>query len=345
MALFVTFVDKFYVDMDKGNKIWMAVVNVFAASKKAGSLWETIQKELESKNVPFHTRMTGRSGTAAEITFDACVVRYRSFISVGGDGTVHDVLNGIASFIDWSIHSGTSVDFSDFTIAVVPVGSGNDWIKSAGVPKDISKAVGLIASGAYKRQDVVRASVLDPSCQEKAVPVVVSYMMNVGGIGIDARVCERVNMKKSQGYRGKKLYVSALIHAIRHRSSSRAKVFCDDVQIFDGPYLSMAFGVGKYSGGGMRQTPEAVMDDGLLDMTIIPELPFRRIAVEAPRLFTGTFLKVPELVAAKGKSITVQPYDMASAEPVEVDGEVIGKAPVRFDVLDSQVNVVAIKQD
>ena len=52
-----------------------------------------------------------------------------------------------------------------------------------------------------------------------------------------------------------------------------------------------------------------------------------------------------ELVAAKGKSITVQPYDMASAEPVEVDGEVIGKAPVRFDVLDSQVNVVAIKQD
>ena len=93
----------------------------------------------------------------------------------------------------------------------------------------------------------------------------------------------------------------------------------------------------------MRQTPEAVLDDGLLDMTIIPDLPLARIAREVPRLFTGSFLKVPELVAVKAKSITVWPMAGSSAEPAEVDGEVIGKAPVRFDVLDDRINIVVGK--
>ena len=90
----------------------------------------------------------------------------------------------------------------------------------------------------------------------------------------------------------------------------------------------------------MRQTPEAVLDDGLLDMTIIPDLPLGRIAREVPRLFTGSFLKVPELISTKSRSITVYPGDSSCAEPAEVDGEVIGKVPVRFDVLDSQINIV-----
>ena len=90
----------------------------------------------------------------------------------------------------------------------------------------------------------------------------------------------------------------------------------------------------------MRQTPAAVLDDGLLDMTIIPELPLLRIAREVPRLFTGTFLKVPELVVTRAKSITVSPCGGSSAEPAEVDGEVIGKVPVRFDVIEGGIKIV-----
>ena len=90
----------------------------------------------------------------------------------------------------------------------------------------------------------------------------------------------------------------------------------------------------------MRQTPAAVLDDGLLDMTVIPDLPMHRIALEAPRLFTGSFLKVPELVVSKSRKILVVPSDMTEPQPVEVDGEVVGNAPVRFEVLDTQINVV-----
>ena len=324
------------MDVSDRSKIWFAVINGYAASKKASSKWTKAEERMRAKGVVFHGSRTGKAGNAMELTFDACMAGYRRFIAVGGDGTVHDVLNGIAAYVDG--HDSDS--FSDFTLGVIPVGSGNDWIKSTGVPKDICKAVDILEASVVRTQDVVRLSVLDFDALPQKKELAVSYMANIGGIGIDARVCEKVNALKTQGKRGKILYVTSLLRAISERKPALARVECDGKTVFDGAYLSMAFGVGKYSGGGMRQTPAAVLDDGLLDMTVIPDLPLRRIAREVPRLFTGTFLKVPELVVSRAKVVTVIPYDMGCSEPVEVDGEVVGKAPVEFRVLESQINIV-----
>lgn len=320
--------------------IWFAVINGYAASRKAGAMWKKAEELLNEKGVRFHGTRTGKAGNAAELTFDACLAGYRRFIAVGGDGTVHDVLNGIAGFVDWCKASGRSVRISDFTLGVLPLGSGNDWIKSLGIRHDISAAVDVIMRGATSRQDVVRVTSLDPACLPQEREVSVSYMINVGGVGLDARVCESVNAKKKEGKRGRILYVTSLLEAISRRVPSDVKVFCDGREVFDGAYLSIAFGIGKYSGGGMRQTPEAVLDDGLLDMTIIPDIALGRIAREVPRLFTGSFLKVPELTVCKGKIFTVLPYGNVSGEPVEVDGEVIGKSPVRLEVLEDQISIL-----
>lgn len=89
----------------------------------------------------------------------------------------------------------------------------------------------------------------------------------------------------------------------------------------------------------MRQTPSAVLDDGLVDLTVIPELPMKRILREVWRLFDGTFNKVPELVTGKYKEVVVYPVG-GQAEPIEVDGEVVGRGRARFRVLDSQINIV-----
>ena len=326
------------MDVAERSKVWFAVVNVYAASKTASGLWEKAEARLKDKGIVYHGNRTGRSGNAMEITYDACMAGYRKFVAVGGDGTVHDVLNGIAAYVESMKDYSTGLTFDDFTLGVIPLGSGNDWIKTLGIPNDISKAVDVIAGGCVSRQDVVQVGIVDPA--DADLHVFDSYMANIGGVGIDARVCERVNAKKKEGKRGKILYVTSLLHAIRHRKPAGARVECDGVTVFDGNYLSMAFGVGKYSGGGMRQTPAAVLDDGLLDITIIPDLPLGRIAREVPRLFTGTFLEVPELVVAKAKTVIVWPHEGSSAEPVEVDGEVIGRAPTRMDVLEDQLNII-----
>ena len=315
---------------------WMAVVNVFAASRKAGSIWKNAAVMLEEAGVPYKARFTGGELNATALSRKSAAEGYRNFIAVGGDGTIHDVLNGIGEYVA----SAEGVSFSDFTLAVIPVGSGNDGVKSVGVPRDIREAVRLVAEGVRRKQDVVKVSVLDAADLE-AEPLTVSYMANIAGVGLDARVCEIVNRKKEQGKRGKKLYVSALLYCIRHRVPVRASIVCDGVEIFNGKYLSIAFGTGKFSGGGMRQTPLAVIDDGLTDVTVIPDIPLMTIAKEVPKLFTGTFHKVDVLTQARCRKVTVIPAKEADAEPVEVDGEVIGRAPVTMEVLEGQLTVVA----
>lgn len=315
---------------------WMAVVNVFAASRKAGSIWKNAAVMLEDAGVPYKARFTGGELNATALSRKSAAEGYRKFIAVGGDGTIHDVLNGIGEYVA----SADGVSFSDFTLAVIPVGSGNDWVKSVGVPRDIREAVRLVAGGIRRKQDVVKVSVLDAADLE-AEPVSISYMANIAGVGLDARVCEIVNKKKEQGKRGKKLYVSALLYCIRHRVPVRASIVCDGKEVFNGKYLSIAFGTGKFSGGGMRQTPLAVIDDGLTDVTVIPDIPLMTIAKEVPKLFTGTFHKVDVLTQERCRKVTVIPAKEADAEPVEVDGEVIGRAPVTMEVLEGQLNIVA----
>ena len=317
--------------------IWLVVVNVFAASRKAGSVWKKAAVMLDESRVPYKVRFTGGEDNAIEISRKASAEGYRKFIAVGGDGTVHDVLNGIAAYVYSPDTSHASI--SDFTLGVIPVGSGNDWVKSTGVPCDICQAVDIISEGHTGLQDVVRTDVLDPSDLNSA-PLAVSYMANIGGVGLDARVCEIVNRKKEQGRRGKKLYISALLYCINHRVPVRAKIICDGQEIFSGKYLSIAFGVGKYSGGGMRQTPLAELGDGKVDVTVIPDIPIWTIAKEVPRLFTGTFHKVDVLTMAQCREVLVLPDGGADAEPAEVDGEVIGRAPIRLTVLQEQIRVI-----
>jgi diacylglycerol kinase family enzyme len=333
------------MEIPVNNDIWYAVVNIFAASKKAVGKWNIAEQKLREDGIDYVAEATGHHGNARTLTRDACVKGYRKFIAVGGDGTVHDVLEGIMLYLE---KVGEESALSDFTLAVIPVGSGNDWIKTAGVPNDVVKAASLFRTGRVSRQDVVKVSLLDPETfpQEKVLKA--SFMANVGGVGLDAMVCKMVNAEKRRGKRGKRLYVSALLYHIIHRVPAFARVICDGEQVFAGAYLSMAFGIGRYSGGGMRQTPAAVMDDGLLDMTIIPDLPIMKIAVEAPKLFTGKFLTVSELVTSRSRSIIVVPYDESlpcahvCGGPVEVDGEVVGNAPVKFEVLPSQLKVLTL---
>ncbi len=334
------------MEVSDNHDIWFAVVNIFAASKKAGKMWRRAEKVLRHDNVPFTSRRTGANGNAMNITCEACNEGYRKFVAVGGDGTIHDVLEGIMFYIESRNLVGDAVSLSDFTFAVIPVGSGNDWIKTTGVPHDVAKSAALLRRGHVSRQDVVKVTLLDCSALPEEKTFRIAYMANVGGVGLDARVCEKVNKEKKRGKRGKVLYVKALLYHILHRKPAFAKVVCDGKQVFEGSFLSMSFGIGKYSGGGMRQTPEAVMDDGLLDMTIIPDLPLLKIAREAPKLFSDKFWTVRELITSRSRSILVIPCGTDGkpvvGEKVEVDGEVIGRSPVKFEILPSQLNILTV---
>lgn len=317
---------------------WIIIVNVFAASKKAGAYWSRTESLLKAGSVDYKCFITGVDGNACDLAREAAKAGYRRLVAVGGDGTVHDVLNGIMEYVDGPDASADGVSLNDFTLAVLPSGSGNDWIKSTGVPKDISEAVKMFVNGSFIRQDVARVQTLDGY----GATSIRSYMVNIGGTGIDADVCRVVNVNKKLGYRGKILYVTALLRCLAKRRPVAVRVLCDGEVVYDGNILSIAYGIGRYSGGGMRQTADAVLDDGLLDVTIIPDLPLMTIARKAPRLFTGTFTKVKELVVSRCRKVEVVPY--VNCPYTEVDGEVIGQIPLCVEVLDGQLNVLGVKR-
>ena len=169
---------------------------------------------------------------------------------------------------------------------------------------------------------------------------VVSYMANVGGVGFDANICHQVNFEKNSGKSGKILYLKVLVSNVLRCKPFRCRVVADGKTIFEGDSLSIAMGVGKYSGGGMMQVPDAVMDDGLLDVTIIPVLPIFKIIRAVPTLFSGKLLSSnPELIFARCANLTVEPLDGPGVR-VEVDGEVIGNIPISVDRLPGQLNVL-----
>lgn len=327
----------------ENNGEWYVVVNPHAGSGKTSREWISASEMMSSRGIPFVCNETGCKLHATEMAYTAAEEGYRKFIAVGGDGTVHEVLSGLACAIGDAIRNSSDVKLSDFYLAVIPIGSGNDWIKSHGIRHDISTVIDLIDRHSFSLQDIAKVTILESLHENgflsRTVPGPFTYMLNIGGTGLDAKVCERVNLQKSQGKRSRLLYVNSLIYNLIHHKSSKVRVECDGTVVYEGDCLSIAFGIGQYSGGGLRQTPDAVTDDGLLDYTIIPKITFADVLRYGPALFDGTFSKVPVLTVGRCRSVVVTPLS-GDMVPVEVDGEVLGSLPVRIDVLPQKINVL-----
>lgn len=301
---------------------WICIVNPLAGSGKTISDWKKAEAELTENGIPFQMRLTNYKYHAMKIAYGAASKGHRYFLAVGGDGSVHEVFNGILQFCDEA-----GVDPIEFYLGVIPIGSGNDWIKSTKIPKDVIFAVGLISARSFDVQDVIKVETSEG----------VSYMLNVGGTGFDAHVCQRVNRQKERGKRKPRIYASALMHTIRWIRPFNARVETDNGEVFAGPMYSLALGNGPYSGGGMRQVPKAVLNDGLLDYMIVPKIPVKTIVKEAPRLFKGNLDESREVVMGKCRTITVTGD---RADIVEVDGEIKGNLPLKVSVTGKHINIL-----
>lgn len=308
------------------DKIWYAIVNPHAGSGKTISEWVRAQKILRREGVNYTYSETRRAGHAEELAREAASRGYRRFVAVGGDGTAHELFCGIMHY--YEENPGTRL--SDFILAVIPIGSGNDWIKSHGIPHDTEEVVRLLKAESFGLQDVVRS--VQPSGR-------VDYVLNVAGIGFDSRICSIVNDQKANGEAGKLLYAKALMRVIRNFYAFPIRVDVDGTELFSGECYSIAFGVGKWSGGGMRQVPDAVLDDGLLDMMIVPKMKISTLLPKVPRLFNGTLGQTREVIFAKGKVMEIMPLDQ-NPETVEIDGEIVGEVPIRFETLPEQITVL-----
>ena len=298
---------------------WYCIINPHAGSGKTMPQWAIAEKILTSSSIPYKTSLTNYKYHAEKLAYEAAGRGYRKFLAVGGDGSVHEVLNGIVRYAE---EAGVAPE--EFTLSVIPIGSGNDWIKSLGIPHDTKVAVDLLTRGSFARQDIVRVETSKGTC----------YMANIGGVGFDSHVCDRVNALKEQGKRGKLIYLGALLYTMFHTKAFHARIVADGVCVFDGDAYSVAFGNGRYSGGGMRQVPMSEIDDGLLDYMVGPKAGLLKLLTQIPRLYNGTVNESGLLHTGRCRVL-----EMEGENIVEIDGEVVGSLPLRLTMTGRQLCV------
>lgn len=301
---------------------WYCIVNPHAGSGKTMSEWTIAEQTLTELNIPYKTSLTNYKFHATKLAYEAGLHGYRKLLAVGGDGSVHEVMNGIMKYCD-----ETGTDPEMFWLAVIPIGSGNDWIKSTGVPHDTQAVVDLLASNSFDKQDVIKVEAGDTVC----------YMTNIGGVGFDSHVCLRVNRQKERGKRSATIYATALMHTIRWIRALKGTIKVDGNVLYNGDFYSIALGNGRYSGGGMRQVPKAVMNDGLVDVMVVPKLPVRTLLKEMPRLFNGTLAESKFVLMSRGTVIEVS---ADRDDVVEMDGEIEGNLPLKVSVTGSSINIL-----
>ena len=302
------------------------IVNPRAGSGKTMYEWLPAERKLKRLGIPCDIALTDHKRHATALAQQAAAEGYRRIIAVGGDGSLHEVFNGICRWC-----AATGVPTEEFLLGVVPIGSGNDWIRSLAVPNDTIEVVDLIRRNSFGRMDVMRV---------KSSGGRTAYMANIGGMGFDSHVCKRVNTQKESGRRGKLIYLNSLRYTIFNLKSINISVVADGEVVFTGLCYSVAFGNGRYSGSGMRQVPLAVLDDGLLDYTIIPKTPLLKVVKELPRLFNGTLHQSVYVISGKCRSLQIVPMDEQSNDIFELDGEIEGLLPMSIEVTGHMINVI-----
>lgn len=319
------------IAMTENKNIWYCIVNPRAGSGKTMSEWIPAERKLEKKGVSYITEYTDHKKHATLLAYNAAEAGFRKFIAVGGDGSLHEVFCGLCRYCEEK-----GVNPADFHLAVVPIGSGNDWIKSLGVKKDAKRIASLIADNSFQEMDVVAVTLGNgDKC----------HMANVGGTGFDAQVCKRVNHKKEAGKRGKWIYLSSLMRTIFTLKALNIKVIADGKQIHLGEVYSLAMGNGKYSGSGMCQVPKAEFNDELLDVMIVPKLKLGEIIKEVPRLFNGTVDQSSKILSFKCHQLYVEPLNEHSQDIVEIDGEIEGRLPMRVEMSGHKINVLTSRKN
>ena len=303
-------------------------------------IWKKAKQLLEADKLPYRCALTDCRYHAVELAAQAAAAGYRRFIAVGGDGTVHEVLGGIMKYV--TAPGQEKIRLDEFTLGVIPIGSGNDWIRTHRIRNEVSQVIRLMAENRTVCQDVAKVSILDPTVKGKKFTSRFSWMVNVGGVGLDARICRHVNRVKEKGKGNPLVYVQAFFSELFHYKTPLFEVVCDGRRLVKGPCFSLSFGIGRYSGGGFRQTPDAIVDDGLFDVTAYAPLRKFFVVPGAITLLTGTVTRHKKKVHfTRARKVLVRPLVNTVNEPVEVDGEILGQAPVLLEIYPQQIHVLS----
>ena len=297
----------------------MFVVNPAAANGSTGRRWPEIRERLTRAGVTGEVLLSERPGHAVELAEEAARSGARLVVAVGGDGTVNEAVNGL-------VRAGRN---HEVELAVIPRGTGRDFARSLGIPRDVDGAAAVAGNATVRAVDVGRARFRGWDGRPHQ-----AYFANFAGAGISGAIARRANIS-SKALGGRISFIWATVAVFARWTSSELTVTVDGEER-RGPMFEVLVTNGEFTAGGMWVTPGAATDDGLFDVLLIGDVTKADFVRTFPKVYRGRHLGHPKIELLRGHRVSVV---APSALPVALDGEHPGTTPAEFDLLPRALRV------
>ena len=249
---------------------------------------------------------TEREGDATRFAREAAESDCELVLAAGGDGTLNEVINGIAAHAD------------QMEVGLIPLGTGNDFARMLDLPATPEDCIAALLKGRTRRIDLVRVT----SDQ-------VRYFINVSAGGFSGTVNEKMTPEIKQSW-GPLAYLRCAAEALPELRAYRAEIALDDSATLALDLYNAVIANGRYVAGGTLIAPEASIDDGLLDIVLIPQNSAGDVALVAAQIAMGTHLTSEGVVFRRAAKVSVK---STPGMWFNADGELVGNEPALFEVL------------
>ncbi|MGE5398307.1 MAG: diacylglycerol/lipid kinase family protein [Chitinophagales bacterium] len=301
----------------------IAIVNPASSNGKTGSTWPSVKAVVEQAGLILDDQMTSRPGEATILTRNALKQGYQTIISVGGDGTLNEVMNGF--------FENDRLINPDSALGIISRGTGSDFVKAAGIPRDVKLAAKILAEGRSKKIDVGRITFQNHQGKPET-----RYFINVAGMGMDGDIVDKVNTT-SKVLGGFISFLWATLRGLMGYRNRTVTLEIDGMVRYHGPIMCIAVGNGQYFGSGMRIAPAAQLDSGRFEIVIVEGVTKTYVLRNLPGLYKGTHINKPEVTCMQGHHVKA-----TSTQKVllDVDGEQPGVLDCEMDILPAAFNLI-----
>lgn len=286
--------------------MYIFVVNPTAGSGRAEKVVSVIEEEMRGRDIPYRIMRTNRPGHATELAKEASADSdCKGVIAVGGDGTAYEVACGLLE--------------SKMPMGIIPAGTGNDFIKAIGTPKDTKKALDFILTHPARPVDVGQLND--------------RMFLNVSGTGFDVTALENMEDAKKV-FHGILPYLVGVMRAI-FRYKTIHIGWTVDGEFMEQDVLLWDVANGRFIGGGIPICPKAEPDDGLLDLVFVANIPRWKLPFYLPGVLMGRVLKFSITKHQRCKEVIITSPGIR----LNVDGEVQQVDQAKFSVLPGRLNM------
>ena len=279
---------------------------------------------------PAELNFTSFPGHAVELTRHALTQGADMVLSIGGDGTHNEVVNG---FFD---RNGRLVS-PHAKLAVLHLGTGGDFRKSLGIGVSAGDAIRSLAEGTPCPVDIglIRHIDLDGRQAQR-------YFVNIASFGISGIIDNLSHDRRFSRLGGKAAFLLATLRAFRHYRNAPMRIRMDRDPELEQPVCAFVVANGRFFGGGMKVAPHAVLDDGLFDAVCLGDFQLADFLLRGHRLYRGTHLSMEKVWMRRVRTVSIQARDPV---PIDIDGDGLGYTPAQITMAPQRISVIVAKGD